>query len=108
AIATSNGMIHFYCVDNGIIQESQNSIDAGMGIDEITCISWKNNSLLVGNTANVIQHFNLELKKLYMIECKETIRRLIFSPNDNNNHVIALFKDGDFGVLDINQRQLII
>ena len=105
-VSSLEASLHFFLVDLNEIK--LNTVMPSLLKNEkrvISAIAWRGFNLVTGDTEGNLEVFDLKNKSNSILKTANgIISKIKFSPSDRNNHVLVLFKEGYFGIWDIENK----
>eukprot|EP00824_Muranothrix_gubernata_P010027 TRINITY_DN2283_c0_g1_i2.p1 TRINITY_DN2283_c0_g1~~TRINITY_DN2283_c0_g1_i2.p1 ORF type:complete len:1213 (+),score=258.75 TRINITY_DN2283_c0_g1_i2:59-3697(+) len=96
------GSLHHHVIRGNTIKEG-NFTQPELGLGVVSALAAKDSLLVSGDTLGTIHCWDYKAEKSQtFVTYRGLVRRIRFSPGENNHQILVLFKDGDFGIWDLD------
>jgi len=101
-----DGQLYHFTVEGNTIKDGT-KIPAETGLGTITCISWKADMIVRGDTEGNVNIWNMKTRQSKNIHTgRGMVKRMSFSPGKNNMKIIVLYEDG-VQIWDVKEMEMI-
>jgi len=101
-----DGQLYHFTVEGHTIKDGT-KIPAETGLGTITCICWKADMIVRGDTEGNVNIWNMKSRQSKNIHTgRGEVKRMSFSPGKNNMKIIVLFEDG-VQIWDVKEMEMI-
>jgi len=101
-----DGQLYHFTVEGHTIKDGT-KIPAETGLGTITCISWKSDMIVRGDTEGNVNIWNMKSRQSKNIHTgRGVVKRIRSSPGKNNMKIIVLYEDG-VQIWDVKEMEMI-
>jgi len=101
-----DGQLYHFTVEGHTIKDGT-KIPAETGLGTITCISWKSDMIVRGDTEGNVNIWNMKTRQSKNIHTgRGMVKRMSFSPGKNNMKILVLYEDG-VQIWDVKELEMI-
>jgi len=101
-----DGQLYHFTVEGHTIKDGT-KIPAETGLGTITCICWKSDMIVRGDTEGNVNIWNMKTRQSKNIHTgRGMVKRMSFSPGKNNMKIIVLYEDG-VQIWDVKEMEMI-
>ena len=101
-----DGQLYHFTVEGHTIKDGT-KIPAETGLGTITCISWKSDMIVRGDTEGNVNIWNMKTRQSKNIHTgRGVVKRIRSSPGKNNMKIIVLYEDG-VQIWDVKEMEMI-
>jgi len=101
-----DGQLYHFTVEGHTIKDGT-KIPAETGLGTITCISWKSDMIVRGDTEGNVNIWNMKTRQSKNIHTgRGNVKRIRSSPGKNNMKIIVLYEDG-VQIWDVKEMEMI-
>eukprot|EP00092_Neocalanus_flemingeri_P029430 GFUD01031956.1.p1 GENE.GFUD01031956.1~~GFUD01031956.1.p1 ORF type:complete len:979 (+),score=386.47 GFUD01031956.1:514-3450(+) len=101
-----DGQLYHFTVEGHTIKDGT-KIPAETGLGTITCICWKSDMIVRGDTEGNVNIWNMKTRQSKNIHTgRGKVKRICFSPGKNNMKILVLYEDG-VQIWDVKELEMI-